>query len=90
MHHEEKPDPSCNVHYWVMPVLDRETGTTSPIMRLDIRRYLSGFRFRDERDAICANNVKMREHFEQTALARRDGDLAARFASHPQEAAGSP
>ena len=72
-----------------MPVLDRQTGTTTPLMRLDIRRYLSGFRFRNEKDAIRANNVKIREHFEQTALARRGDDLAARFASHPQDTASS-
>jgi hypothetical protein len=90
LHYEEKPDPSCNVHYWLMPVRDRQTGATAPIMRLDIRRYLNSFRFRDEREAICANNATMRQHLRQTGLVRRDDDLVARFTTHPCETAGSP
>jgi diadenosine tetraphosphate (Ap4A) HIT family hydrolase len=81
LHYEEKPDQSCNVHYWVMPVLDRQTMTTTVIMRLDIRQYLSGFRFRDERKQICANNEKMREYFQLTKLARRDDGLVPRLAA---------
>jgi hypothetical protein len=62
-----------------MPVLDRETQTTTVILRLDIRKYLDGFRFRDERKDICANNEKMREHFRATDLATRDDDLVSRL-----------
>jgi hypothetical protein len=79
LHYEEKPDPSCNVHYWVMPVLDRQTQTTTVILRLDIRKYLNGFRFREERKDICANNEKMRGHFRTTELAARDDDLVSRL-----------
>jgi hypothetical protein len=90
LHYEEKPDTSCNVHYWLMPIRDRQTGTTAPIMRLDIRKYLNSFRFRDERQTICANNETMRRHFRQTELAERDDDLVNRFTGHPHETAGSP
>jgi hypothetical protein len=79
LHYEEKPDESCNVHYWVMPVFDRETQMTTAILRLDIRKYLSVFRFRDERKVICANNERMREHFRATGLATRDDDLVSRL-----------
>jgi hypothetical protein len=79
LHYEEKPDESCNVHYWVMPVLDRVTQTTTVILRLDIRKYLSAFRFRVERAEICDNNEKVREYFRTIGLAARDDELTSRL-----------
>lgn len=75
LHYEEKPDPSCNVHYWVMPVADPETGATTVIMRLNIRDYLARFRFPEQKETICRYNETMFDYFKKVQLARRDDAL---------------
>lgn len=76
LHYEEKPDLSCNVHYWVMPAIDPETGATTVIMRLNIREYLSGFRFSEQRNTIQQYNRQMVQYFDCIQLSRRDDELS--------------
>ncbi len=60
LHYEEKPDPSCNVHWWLLPIWPTPDGTVPPILRLDLRAYLTGFSFRDVRERILEFNAAMK------------------------------
>ncbi len=75
LYHEEKPDESSNVHYWLMPARTDVTEKASVIMRLDLRKYLSQFRFPTERDTICAYNRAMRDYLHAVDLRSRDALL---------------
>lgn len=76
VHHycEEKPDPSCNVHHWILPIRLSD-GSTVPIMRLDLRAYLAGFTYREQRPTILICNEAMRASFAASDLHQRDNDL---------------
>lgn len=76
LHYEEKPAASCNVHYWLMPVLDPRTQTSPTITRLNIKDYLRQFRFRDTRARIQHCNDEMVRYLEAADLAARDRALA--------------
>ncbi len=60
VHYEEKPDPSCNVHWWLLPIWPGPDGATPPILRLDLRAYLTSFDFQQVRPRILELNAAMR------------------------------
>jgi hypothetical protein len=69
LHCEEKPDPSCNVHYWLLPVWPDAAGGVPPITRLALKPYLLQFRLAERRDVILAFNDAMRRHLQASDLA---------------------
>ena len=60
LHYEEKPDASCNVHFWIMPVGMIQGEQPKIIFELDIRQYLGNFHFRDHKRRILECNDIMR------------------------------
>ncbi|GGK03036.1 hypothetical protein GCM10010123_36230 [Pilimelia anulata] len=80
VYQEEKPDPSCNVHYWLMPIVE-PCGDATTVARLDVGRYLAAFRFPDHRATIRQYNRRLRRHLAAADLAGRDDALAARLAA---------
>lgn len=75
LYYEEKPDESSNVHYWLMPARTDVAERASVIMRLNLRKYLSQFRFAAERDTIRAYNRAIRAHLHAVDLRGRDALL---------------
>ncbi|HCG01796.1 MAG TPA: hypothetical protein DEV93_14795 [Chloroflexi bacterium] len=72
VYYEEKPDRSCSVHYWVLPV---DGSRASTVFRLDKRSYFGTFRLSDQRAAILRANHAMGEYFEDVGLRTRDQGL---------------
>jgi diadenosine tetraphosphate (Ap4A) HIT family hydrolase len=73
---EEKPDPSCNVHLWLLPVHGDGSKNSTAITRLNVKDYLSRFRLSDQRDTILDYNSRMRDYLRETELVRRDDELS--------------
>jgi hypothetical protein len=68
VYYQEKPDESCSVHWWVMPVNKDEERRVPRIVDLDVRNYLSQFRFSEERETILKFNQRMVDYFNDIGL----------------------
>jgi hypothetical protein len=79
MYHEEKSEKSCNVHYWLMPVQDRDTFKTPIIYDLDIRSYLERFEFSKERETILKYNSLMKKYISEIDLSGQDESLSKKM-----------
>jgi len=77
LHYEEKPRPSCNVHYWLLPIWPEASERQDVIMRLDLRRYFQKFRFAEQKERIVEANQAVREELDQQSVATRDDALSA-------------
>lgn len=77
-HYEEKPAKSCNVHYWLMPVQEKN-GTTPIIYDLDLRSYLDQFKFQDNKEKIKYYNKKMKEFIARINLINIDNSFVERM-----------
>lgn len=75
MYYEEKIEKSCNVHYWLMPVLTDGTKYPPIIYNIKIRKYLSKFTFQNERKNILMYNNIMKEYIKEINLKQQDDDL---------------
>jgi diadenosine tetraphosphate (Ap4A) HIT family hydrolase len=76
IYYEEKPDLSCNVHFWLLPVRNPRTGNTTVIMRLNLREYLAQFRFSEQKKKILQFNAAMITYIADTKLQLRDCQLS--------------
>lgn len=76
LHYEERPQPSCTVHYWLMPLLRERCGSPYVITHLNLLAYLNQFRFRETRDRIYDYNGRMREHLRCSGLHEREQAIA--------------
>jgi len=76
LHYEEKPDLSTNVHYWLVPMRYDVAVPGDVLARLDIKTYLSQFRFAEERANILSANERMRDWLAGGPLLRLEQELA--------------
>jgi diadenosine tetraphosphate (Ap4A) HIT family hydrolase len=79
LHYEEKPDPSTNVHYWLMPMRYGLATPGTAIARLNIKSYLRQFTFAEERENILCANQLMREHLAKSSLTEAERQLELRL-----------
>jgi hypothetical protein len=82
LYYEEKIDKSCHVHYWMVPVPGHMGDQSTTITRLDLRSYLTQFRFQEQRDTILRYNERMREYFKAAETAKRMDRIRAALSSH--------
>jgi len=76
LHYEERPEPSCTVHYWLMPILPDRCGRPFVITHLNLLAYVNQFRFTETRDRIYEYNERMREHLRHSGLREREQAIA--------------
>jgi hypothetical protein len=76
LHYEERPQASCSVHYWLMPLLPERCGRPFVITHLNVLAYVSQFPFSESRDTIYEYNGRMREHMRSIGLYEREQALA--------------
>lgn len=79
--YEEKAEESCQVHYWMVPVPSRRGDSSTGLTRLNLRQYLSSFRFQDQRDTILDHNARLRAFLETAGSAARIDAMADRAAA---------
>lgn len=60
LHYEEKDEPSCSVHYWLMPIQSRRGHKDTLLTHLELHGYLRRFRFRETRERILDCNARIR------------------------------
>jgi hypothetical protein len=60
LHYEEKDEPSCSVHYWLLPIESRRGRKETLLTHLDLHEYLRRFRFRETRERILDCNARLR------------------------------
>ncbi|MDD3182300.1 MAG: hypothetical protein PHD48_05815 [Alphaproteobacteria bacterium] len=77
MYYEEKANKACNVHYWLMPIVDIVKYPT--IAHVRPMEYLKQFSIADHRETILEYNEKMRSYIRDTHLAEKDEDLVRRM-----------
>lgn len=75
MYYEEKDKASSNVHYWLMPSQDSQTGRTPYIFDIDLFNYLSSFEYKKKKLEIGKSNDVMKKYIKNTGLLGRDNQL---------------
>jgi hypothetical protein len=79
LHYEEKAEPSCNVHYWLVPIDSRKGDKSTALTRLQLRAYIAGFSFQEQRATILSHNSHMRQFFADNNTAERLTALTGRL-----------
>lgn len=77
--YEEKPakNKSSHVHYWMLPLYESENKPR--LYNFNIREYMNGFSFVENKEKILHFNQKMRMHFESIALTEKDDSLVKKL-----------
>jgi len=79
MYYEEKTEKSCNVHYWLMPILTDNSQHTPIIYDIEIKKYLSRFSFQNEKKSILLYNNVMKDYIKEINLNQQDDDLKSKL-----------
>lgn len=84
LHYEEKAEPSCLVHFWLMPIRSRQGKPETLLTHLDLHDYLGQFRFTANRARILDWNARMRAALDHCDVADLQS-AAAHGLQPPQE-----
>lgn len=76
MYYEEKKEKSCNVHYWLLPIYQKDTPI---IFNLELTKYLKSFNYKTERKKIVDFNNKMKKYLADIELKNFDDKIIERL-----------
>lgn len=71
--YEEKANTSCNVHFWILPIIDVEKYPR--MYNFDVKKYMDSFVVEDNYLMILNVNEKMRRYFDDQNIIARDNDI---------------
>ena len=75
--YEEKASKGCHVHYWILPIDD--INKHPRLYEFDVKAYMDQFSFKENKEKICTYNAKMRDHFKQINLMKRDDETTQKL-----------
>jgi len=75
--YEEKENPSCNVHFWILPITDIKKYPR--MYKFDIKQYMDTFELKNNHGKIINTNMKMISYLESEKIIEKDNRILTDF-----------
>ncbi len=75
LYYDEQIQKSYNVHYWLLPVQEKNSKNVKKIYDLELKKYLEKFEYQTEKDIILKYNDIMRKYIKNIKLEELDSNF---------------